>query len=536
MSVSYLYRYQVTTNRHHSYDHPFDNHAALGISMISRVYLDLFDDGLYEGMCLRQASDLNTSILNTLRFQILLALLFKRTIVVPECWLASSATFHVILGEIAPAYTGVVKSWSAASGTLVKKIKPPFVFAFSQSDEMPLIQAYAADIVRRIREDRRLMFSSALMAEDIGLRRRVRDQLVARLETVFSGRDVSSDSVATAFAESIASALDEDEAESVRTRISGLISYLSNPYVTAAPHTYGIEKKWNKHTAFRTKSVEAFAATVAGRAESPLDKTATAFLSLFEWCSKNAVHRSDVMAMQRYARQMPSGGDAIGAIEALGRFSMHSGYGRAVGADTQTFTGQFYSQGSEAGVEFVDAYLRWQGQRLEASHASLSSTGFFELLKHGSYDLTDTIDWQHVWESVFEFAYVSPRWQRLQKEFLRKHSGKPMDESKARDFSLSMFDAINDEIHAFAFQLDKRSSHRFKILKRALRPIGEDDVRAVGSETGKLIASNAGHAPEVGGVWVSSLFALARLAPQMIPRKYYYAGIRAARRLNSLFQ
>ncbi|GMV32030.1 MAG: hypothetical protein AMXMBFR59_41550 [Rhodanobacteraceae bacterium] len=88
------------------------------------IYLDLFDDNLYEftpdGP--RQPEDLHA----VLSVQVLLSILFRRRIAVPEQWLCSSRAF-VLLAR------SVIQAWHDANGLALQRGRTalPFPFAFS---------------------------------------------------------------------------------------------------------------------------------------------------------------------------------------------------------------------------------------------------------------------------------------------------------------------------------------------------------------------------------------------------------------------
>ena len=64
------------------------------------IYLDLFDDAIYEPKSLYRNDGYFSYELNLLRMHIFLWLLFGKKIIVPEQWAVSSASFQIVIGEL----------------------------------------------------------------------------------------------------------------------------------------------------------------------------------------------------------------------------------------------------------------------------------------------------------------------------------------------------------------------------------------------------------------------------------------------------
>lgn len=124
------------------------------------IYLDLFDDNLYEFTTEgpRQPEDLHA----VLSVQVLLSILFRRSIAVPEQWLCSSRAFVLLAKD-------VIRAWRGANDLAQQRGRsaPPFPFAFSYFPrDVSGTEFLAAHAIReRVLRQRPLRLAQALSLE-----------------------------------------------------------------------------------------------------------------------------------------------------------------------------------------------------------------------------------------------------------------------------------------------------------------------------------------------------------------------------------
>lgn len=125
------------------------------------LYLDLFDDNLYA--LTPQAGETGSRDLHAvLSVQLLLSILFRRAVAVPEQWLCSSRVFIFLAND-------VLRAWRLAHSRAVKygEVPPPFPFDFSyfsHNDQDPKRLAAMA-IRERIERQRPLRLTHSLSWE-----------------------------------------------------------------------------------------------------------------------------------------------------------------------------------------------------------------------------------------------------------------------------------------------------------------------------------------------------------------------------------
>lgn len=138
------------------------------------LYLDLFDDGLYP---VEAVNDLEASgPVNTLRLQVLLAILFRRPLLVPEQWAISSATFMKVAYEVLHHWTPVLESRVSRTDTAQRLIPFPFkVLFFRTREEKSGFRVYSQAFVERATKGHRIQVTPRLANElDAELREELR--------------------------------------------------------------------------------------------------------------------------------------------------------------------------------------------------------------------------------------------------------------------------------------------------------------------------------------------------------------------------
>ena len=121
-------------------------------------YIDLFDDALYQVSAIGSEDVPTEQLKNTIRLQVLISLLFRNQIIVPEQWALSSATFLQVANEVIDGYQRKIVLRDRASPEKAL-IKPPIVVSFRQRD-VSAPSAFSLAMAERLDIGSRLMFSS----------------------------------------------------------------------------------------------------------------------------------------------------------------------------------------------------------------------------------------------------------------------------------------------------------------------------------------------------------------------------------------
>jgi hypothetical protein len=120
------------------------------------LYIDLFDDDLYEPIDINTQNNKYTDHLNAIRMQVLLAILFRRQIVIPEQWAVSSATFLKVAAEVVESYEQMDKNAKTKN-----RFRPviPFVIAYQPRELPNICDNYAIAVIDRLSTNRRIQHS-----------------------------------------------------------------------------------------------------------------------------------------------------------------------------------------------------------------------------------------------------------------------------------------------------------------------------------------------------------------------------------------
>lgn len=131
-----------------------------------QLYFDLFDDELYP-LRLYEAGDLQAVervdyLENIIRLQMLLAILGGKSIVIPEQWGVSSATFLKLASEVASGYMVFANRHEDNNKV---RLKPPFRLAYYTNEVE--VKSYADVFSRRLDSESRIRCSLRLDDRDI---------------------------------------------------------------------------------------------------------------------------------------------------------------------------------------------------------------------------------------------------------------------------------------------------------------------------------------------------------------------------------
>lgn len=451
------------------------------------IYLDLFDDGLLVNNAYFRADDdrnanLTKSLLDAARFQILLAILFGRQIVIPESWAVSSPIFHRIFNEINSSFPSQVNKRDHA-GVVSEATMFPFSFCLFSNQSKHSSKAYLLALANRLSNDKRVKFLDQIVYTgedygtlDIGARSKISKVIIDFVNS--TGTDEISSLKLKPFEESITDAIcstapantDLSIAASIAANYVSIVKQLMNPIV-------------NKSTNYWNSSGQIIQTEMVGQSVSEIFNSLKSAVSLkdthpneyqefcefFQEASTNKFANSDVMGMWKLLNNRSDNMKLI--IEAFGRYCLNRGYGRSTGAVQSTVSFKYYCKGNE--FQFAYDLL---GEMATREHNNEEKTSAFNsLIKYADkYDLDDTIDWSSAWKSGAIIA-KDYRWHKkmeiIEDRMFKKHA----DRHKIDNDDLQeLFDLINGEFQDLSFEViqDKKEAPSVAILKKEIDELG----------------------------------------------------------------
>lgn len=408
------------------------------------VYLDLFDDGIPAGNIFVDPGTVgpDLQLVDTLRFQMLVALMFGRKIVVPDAWIWSPTFLHVaseVLGGFAEASTVPMRS---AIGGLRQPVPSPFLLALSETSSAPAMQRLTQALRWRIETGRRIMFSPTLAADngkEAALRRSVAQALPGTADPLATQASVP-DQLFRILADIDGRQVAARFADAIR-RIYGFLdrpAWADDPFRPLAPQSY---RAALAREVTRVRDVVLDPQIVGIASEGDLD----AFKRFFR-----SVEGSDpaaIMALwSRLSSLDESAADKQG-IEAFGRVVLNRAYAESLGA-------------TRLGAVSFEAYCRSQVRPTDVGllHEVLGRTvpsadpyalqrqvpDFIAIAKERRYDLFDRYErdeWTSVWRAVASLL-TNVTWLRQRDAMLGRLRALPESELLSGDPWTGVFDEI----------------------------------------------------------------------------------------------
>ena len=431
---------------------------------MQRLYLDLFDDGIPAPDCnplmlkgrgqsaapldpgkvsfVRRAAD-------TLRIQILLAVLFERKIVVPGAWVTSSPMFLAVVGEFLDHFPGRIEK-AGVAGALRVQTDSPFVFAFGpEAGQGHGMQQLARSLHWRVEKDRRLMFSPALSrrgllpaADEAELRR----TLASGIGQVLDGPVASMpDEMPRHLYRALARVGEAEVAEQAAHGFTAVLKHLNR---------YGSDHL----TSFDPRHYEQQMAREVLRVRDAVDLRASGalddgelhgFRHFFQQARAQDIPDAQLMRLWGCLSSIDMPEADRWSLEAFGRYVLNRGYAASLGA------------GGFSAVSF-DAYTRERTRPVDKvlldrlmpsatpEHAMAPLHDFVSLAnarRHG-HDLFDMFDWKDVWAAVGDIA-SDEAWRRNRQKLLdelRALDPQALDEA---DPWMAFFDGVNAELRGY---------------------------------------------------------------------------------------
>ncbi|MGB0660938.1 MAG: hypothetical protein ACPGNV_12260 [Mangrovicoccus sp.] len=424
------------------------------------IYADLFDDGITPFNYVLedisgQQHDFEKRLLDSVRFQVLVAILFDRQIAVPESWMASSPLFLRVFAEIDRSFSSIVRR-TDAGGAVDTFARFPFSFTFFQQASESPAEDFLRALSFRLSQGRRIrwlptsgVFSDAddleakkLLANGIdnflkttgkiegSAARKFGHWLFMEMETVFGsaqGKGYGALAVAVgSLLERLASFEGRNavrfwgkEGRERQLRVVGSTVQDVLNVVSTDPKIFD---------AFPDEIVE--------------------FRSFFEEAQRSGKSMSDIMGMwpilQNYDPRVAK------TAEAFGRLALNRGYASSTAASQSTLSFDFYEAARRG--SFTEKLLSRTVDIREESVPEYASSRFLELAPASMYDLSDTLNWEDVWKAVGEVSQ-SHLWRNerevIEREIIHTLEGSAVD----TDAWLKLFDKLNSLFQNISFEL-----------------------------------------------------------------------------------
>lgn len=476
------------------------------------VYLDLFDDGIPKKNLLVESVEpgsLEARLANTARFQILLCLLFGRSVIVPEAWLISSATFLRIAQEIEEYYSLELEERDAI-GRVYKPTPPVFQVSFLDDEPAPLTTKYLLAFARRLEENRRIECLTGVLQAQSEIAKDQRRHLAAFMRKQIPRSDtlaMSIDRFQADLNELLSSMSAGPEASlrawSASRAISGVLRYLAAKPADILALTWGKdgECRYRTHAATQVALVHKVVDWMGDKSNYTTE--VEAFKFFFDNVRAANVQFADIMGMQQLLAKFDPPMAKI--IRAFGRYVLNRGYAMGVQSSLAGVSFKFYAQGenSEFYNELMGSILNRERKTTEVEFP-----GFLELTYGHEYDLADSIDWPATWKACAAVVN-NPMWTKKRDEisnFVMNHSHpKQLDDALLEE----LFDQVNGSFLDFRFKFSGGEgcvvSQAKKVIAFAKENITSDSLTVVANMT-EDVAKIAGiAAPSVAALLVRLL-------------------------------
>lgn len=488
--------------------------------MPAPIYLDLLDDGIPrpEFHPLKDPpGDFERRLMDTLRFQLLLACLFQRRIIVPEAWAVSSPVFLHVAAEY---FEGQARANTRSAGLPAdaERLRGPFVFAFgSEAGGGSAAQRFASSLLWRLRTGRRLAFSPTLSGQLAKAdEENHRKALSARLSTLDLSRSADRDEVPAIIADGISREGESGLSAALEGDLRLVLRHLGmRGMVGAQPFDR------SRYETSLDAEVERVRQTVAGLrgggAEEALDIRVEGLWQFFERIRREGLSGSQIMVLWSRLGSMDIAKEDKLTLEAFGRFVLNRAYASALGAQ-------------HASAISFDAYARENRQRtagamldrllLQTVDQSPFVHDFVAMASRQAYDLVDTLDWHAVWEQVASFASSTPWKDERDKIVERIRRLSPLDRIRD-DAWYDVFDRVNAALHG---HMKMQPDGGVVLLLRDIRSLADRSAGPL-----KALKIEPGDTPPVQAITRFSIRMLARfvdVAPSNVPA---YLALKAER-------
>lgn len=437
------------------------------------VYIDLFDDGIPTCNPLLELKAFEGRLLDVARFQVMLAVLLGRPVVVPETWATSSPLFLMLANEVLSDYPEQVWSKDQSSGKAIKvEAPPPFVFRFQDArDGESAAVSYLRALQARLQGGRRLLFADTLARPDAtpqAAANPLRDSLANVIADILERRRVGRDDFDDFHAGAM-TAMERFEppkvASATASSMRSLLRYLRRPAASRVAARFD-EAAYRQTMAEQVGHVHAAVASghLMDEFEGPLTGFQRFFAKAEQARKAQNLSFADVMGMQRLLIGEPP--DVVNVVEAFGRYVLNRAYAASVSADSQAVSLDYYCRGQSNRFEseLLKSVVRGERRPNQLAAEGPDFDDFINLAPQRDYDLADSLDWPKVWRQVAQLA-VQPDWIRQRDEL--KAQIYRLSEAELRDPLVwrSFFDSINVTVQDLVFKLDGGDRPTLRMIK-----------------------------------------------------------------------
>lgn len=463
------------------------------------VYLDLFDDGIPGRNLLAEdvhGDSLEERLVHTAKFQILVAILFGESIIVPEPWIISSPTFLNVADEIQDHYRKYVRK-SDAIGKRKHLTPPVFVFTFLDDADRPLTSKYLNAFANRLEQNRRIQCLSGFMDDTdpknsqrhalASFMRSWIDQIEANLGTIDSFEEKLSERLSSWMPDR------RDGGYRVSSAIANVMRYLQtirNKDISV-PWGPGSESRYRHHLQFQVELVRN-AVTHSQDLLAHHGDEMDIFRAFFEEAEHKKIPLSDVMAMARLLVNYPD--FMKEKISAFGRYVLNRGLAHGAGSYFSCLSFDFYARGKT--TQFDRALM--EKVLTNERKAKWADFPTFMQLAHGrEYDLAKSIDWPATWQSCAD-VLNDPGWARRREKIVERLMKHNESEQQQVELWQELFDRVNGSFHDIQFRITGNYPSIIDVTRKALSTIkdnaSEGTIQAVTSlseDTAKLASMSA---------------------------------------------
>lgn len=442
--------------------------------MTPSLYSDLFDDGIpARNFLLAEDPALGSfdrRLLDTVRFQCLLAIIFGRVIAVPEVWMASSPLFLRVFEEIDFAFAPM-PAVAGDAGPRRTLATYPFRFVFFGPIRGDPARHFLAMLNHRLVTGRRIRWLPEGV-EDPGARL----ALAARLADLGTARDGGLGDAA-AIAGRLKAAL-RDTLGGGPGLDFGPVAVSLGRLVARLSRLEGSEHCVHWGSGGRDVHAHRIAQSVARIRANVLDNAdlrfrfpyeTNQFRSFFEEAERAGAHLHDLMTMwpllERYDPSLRR------TVEAFGRKALNESYAASTLSAQGLLSFDLYADAPPD--RFSVALLRAATAVPEtADGGGVAVTSLLDLAPVSSYDLADTLDWATLWNDVWAITH-DPAWIESRDSLTDELAQCLIDGRPTLEWWQRLFDRINARISALQFRLQGGTEAPFiEITTRELRRAG----------------------------------------------------------------
>lgn len=424
------------------------------------IYADLFDDGITSFNYIlddisSKENEFEKGILDSVRFQILVAILFDRQIAVPEAWMASSPLFLRVFAEVDRSFSSVVRR-TDAGGAVDTFMRFPFKFTFFGEANGSPAEAFLRALSFRLSQGRRIRWLPASEAFSKA------DDLEAKIRLAKGIDDFLSTT----------NEIDENTAKKFSQQ---LFTDMETVFGSAPGKGYGalaiaVGRLLERLTTFEGRNAVRFwgrdgherqLKVVGSTVQDVLKVVSTdkiifdaypneivEFRSFFQEAERSRKSMSDIMGMWPILRNYNP--RVAKTAEAFGRLALNRGYASSTSASQGTLSFDYYEAAQRG--SFTEQLLSRTLDIKEETSPDFASAKFLELAPSTAYDLADTLNWEDVWKTVGEVSQ-SHLW-RNERVALEKDILRALDRSRVdTDAWLRLFDKLNSLFQNISFEL-----------------------------------------------------------------------------------